>query len=431
VLIQNGVARELYSTSDLGAGVRILKNGKWGFSSTNLLNKKSLKTALENAVSIAGCGSAGNIRLKDVKDTRGIGLNIFRISPDIVSADEKVRTLSRIERAARKYSNKIKNTTLNYSDNIVVEYVFNSTGTHTRQTLIRTYCILSVTASDGDRKQSITRRIGRLGGFETMLKLDPDEFAVKTAEKAVGLLKAEKAPAGKMIVITDPEISGLFAHEACGHNAEGDLVAHKQSLFAGLKGEMVGSGCITLVDDPTLVNNYGSYYFDSEGTPTERHIIIEKGRLVGFLHSLESASLLGEKANGSARAQSHHYRPIVRMSNTFFAPGFATLDEIISDVEFGILAKGLNWGYVFPERGQFTCNVQEAYAIRNGKLAEPYGNLSIGGLTLEILKNVIDCSKEYDNSFPGMCGKDGQVMWVSLGGPYMKIKDMVIGGYSR
>lgn len=429
IKIQDGVARELCSAHDYGAAVRVLKNGLWGFASTNNVDKSHLENTLKDAISLTQTKcKKKKFELPELLPNIGVGLSTFVLSPDMVSESEKLKVLSVIEKAGRTYSKKITNTILVYTDNVTKEFLLNSIGSYTEQNLVRASVSLSVTASDGKKKQSMRKRIGSLGGFEIIQNIDIEQFSKETAKKAVSLLKAKEAPSGAMTVITDPDISGLFAHEACGHNTEGDLVAHNLSILNGMKGKMIASEKVTLIDDATIPNRYGTYFYDSEGIPAQKRVLIDKGYFVGCMHNIESAALLGEKPNGSGRAYLHQNIPIVRMSNTYFAPGNATLEDLISDVKFGVLAKGFNWGYVMVEKGQFTCNVQEAWAIRNGKIAEPYGNLSIGGLTLETLKNVEDCTKEFNVDAPGMCGK-GQPMWVGAGGPYMKIRNMIVGGY--
>ncbi|MBI4232244.1 TldD/PmbA family protein [Candidatus Peregrinibacteria bacterium] len=429
IKIQDGVAREIAAGDDYGAAIRVFKNGAWGFASTNTIDKANLLKALSEAIPLTKRNHSRKLRLPHIRPTFGKAESTFKIAPSSVSESEKLKVLSILGKEARLYSKKIINTILAYADTSTTECVANSAGSYTQQTLTRIRLMCSVIASDGRRKQSMRKSIGKLGGFELVKELNPENFSIAAAKSALRLLDAKDAPSGEFTVITDPDISGLFAHEACGHNSEGDLVAYNQSILAGSVGKKIASPAVTLIDDATLPNKHGSYFFDSEGTPGQRRNLIEKGKVQGFMHSLETASLLKAEPNGSARAQLHQNMPIVRMSNTFFAPGNVQLDDLISGVKFGILAKGFNWGYVEVGRGQFTCNVQEAYAIRNGVIAEPYGNISIGGLTLETLKNVEDCSKEWAVDTPGMCGKGGQWMWVATGGPYMKIRKMVVGGF--
>jgi len=159
-----------------------------------------------------------------------------------------------------------------------------------------------------------------------------------------------------------------------------------------------------------------------------RHDIVREGVLVGYLHSLETAARVGATPNGSARAMGHQYEPIVRMSNTFIEPGDATLEEMIADTRRGLLLKGGYWGYVFTARGQFTCNVENAWAIENGKIGQHYRNASFGGLTLETLSRVDAVGSEISFDLGGTCGKGGQGAPVDAGGPWMRVRDVVVGG---
>jgi TldD protein len=223
-------------------------------------------------------------------------------------------------------------------------------------------------------------------------------------------------------------VCGLLVHEAFGHNAEADAVWAGESILAGHEGERVCSELVTIVDDPTLPGLNGSFTYDHEGVPARRQEIIREGVLQGYLHSLETAARLGAEPNGRARAQSHQDEPIVRMSNTFIEGGDGSLEAIIADTERGLLLKGGYWGYVFTARGQFTCNVENAWEIENGRLGRHYRNASFAGLTMEMLSRVDAVGSEISFDLGGTCGKGGQSMHVDAGGPYLRIRDVVVGG---
>ena len=432
IRIENGVAKELTAPREYGAGIRVLLKGFWGFASTNSVRKRELHDALMEAVASARAKKVGEkSSVVKVKACEATVKSKCQINPEEVSEEEKMSRLLELERDAREYDGRVTTTMLDYSDNTIREVICNSFGAFVDQMLTRVMATISVTAKEGANRQSARRSVGGLAGFEVIRDLDSKKFGVEAAETTVRLLRAERAPAGKFTVIMDPGITGLFAHEALGHNAEGDLVAFHESIIEGMEDQPIASENLTMIDDATIEGAYGSYYFDSEGTPACRRIIIEKGVLRSFMHSLESAALLGKEPNGSCRAYTHQNVPIVRMSNTFFAPGDHTFEELIEDVDHGILVKGANWGYVFVERGQFTCNIEEAQMIRKGELAEWLSNVSIGGLTLEALKRIEACSKDFELKLPGFCGKNGQPMWVDGGGPCVRVKDVIVGGYKQ
>lgn len=428
VTINNGNTKTLTTGTESGFGVRVLVKGVWGFASGKIVEDKEIAAAMRSAVSIAK-STKSESRVKELNPPSiiGMGVSDSEILPMTVPLADKVALLKLLEGTARQYSKQVVSTTLTYSDVMLEEKVVNSVGTNTEQTVTRTRLHLSVVAAKNGNKQVLTKSLGRTAGFETIAALTPENFSIPTAERAVNLLDAKEPPAGKMDVIMDPSISGLFAHEACGHGSEADLVGGGYSVFKDLYGKKVAADFVNLYDDGSLEGCHGFYFYDSEGTPARRTTLIQDGKYVGYLHSLSTAARTGASPTGNARAFMHYNLPIVRMSNTFFGAGRAKLDDIVKDVKYGLLCRGLNWGYVYTERGQFTCNVQEGFIVRNGKVCEPVGNVSIGGLSTEILSNIVAASDTVDVTTPGMCGK-GQWIWVASGGPHLLVKNMTVGG---
>jgi TldD protein len=216
-------------------------------------------------------------------------------------------------------------------------------------------------------------------------------------------------------------------HEAFGHNSEADHVLGGQSIVADKMGEKVASELVTVVDDPTAPGN-GMYSYDHEGVKAEPHTIVKDGVLVGLLHSLESAAKLNARPQGSARAQSHQSPPIIRMSNTYLAPGDMALDEILEGVRVGVYLTGSHSGYVETQKGQFTCRVEQGWLIQNGRLTEHLRDVSFSGLTLDAMKKISAVGKDFKMDAPGRCGKDGQSVPTDAGGPHFRIDGIVVGG---
>jgi len=93
-----------------------------------------------------------------------------------------------------------------------------------------------VVASDGTLKQTGYNSVGRLEGFELIENLKPEDISLLAAKRAVDLLSAKPAPAGSHTVIFDPSVTGLFTHEAFGHNSEADLVWGGESIISDKMG---------------------------------------------------------------------------------------------------------------------------------------------------------------------------------------------------
>ncbi len=431
VSVQDGTADKVGTASGKGAGVRVLVDGAWGFAPTRNVEEAELIRCVQDAVSMARAAAPlvsdpGMVaEIEPVEDKLEAQ---FRVDPREVPLEERVSAVFELEKLARETDPRIVNSVAGYRDSSGSQIIANTAGTYIEASDVRCSLRLSVTAQEGDVRQSALKSQSNGRGYELVQDVDPEDFATKTAEKAVDLLSARRAPAGKFDVVIDPIICGLLVHEAFGHNCEADAVWSGHSILKGKLGEKVAADTVTIVDDPTYPDLNGTLKYDDEGVPAVRHALVEDGILQGYLHSLETAARFDVTPGGSGRVQGSFDAPIVRMSNTYIEPRDWTLEEMLAETKRGLYLSGGHWGYVFTARGQFTCNVEHAYAIEDGDLTTHYRNVCISGLTLETLQKVTHVGNDLSFELGGMCGKDGQSVPVDAGGPHLRITDVVVGG---
>jgi len=432
LVLQDGRADRMGAGERAGIGVRVVVAGAWGFASSESTDFDDWVSCLDSAVDMAKVSAQRLLEPAVLAETTPVVDEIqasYEIDPIAVPLARKLAAVKGYEESsACRACEHLANVMTGYSDAQQLEIVCNTRGTLVSTESVRTMIWHSITAQNGSVRQRASERRARQSGFELVEEIPGSEFSAKAAERAVSLLSAPPAPAGKLPAIFHPSIAGLLVHEAIGHNTEGDLVLTGQSILGGKLGTQVAADCISIVDDSTIPRSWGSYTYDSEGVPGQRRALVEKGVLKGFLHSLETAAKMGVAPNGSARADGFQHRPIVRMSNTMILPGESSLEELMRDIDLGILLRGGQWGYVQSEKGQYTCHAGEGVMIRNGQLAEQVRDVSISGMTLETLANVLGVSRDFELRMPGNCGKNGQSMPVNGGGPYVRVREIVVGG---
>jgi TldD protein len=284
-----------------------------------------------------------------------------------------------------------------------------------------------VTARDGGDPVSYRMRHGGEGGLELIESCDLETLGSDARIAALRLLKAERSPSGKLPLIADRDLTGVYIHEALGHPCEADLVAAGDSCLDGKLGQKIGNDIVTVVDDPTLRGGYGAYPIDDEGLDTREKTLIKNGVLTDYLNHRETAHHFGLEPNAGARAQDGLHHPLVRMSNTMIMGGnFNGIDELMEDIEYGVYACGSRGGQVDTGRGSFQFAAQEAYLIENGEITTPLRDVSVSGLTLQILNDVDGLTKDAKLASPGFCGK-GQTVPVGDGGPIMRIREALVG----
>ena len=333
----------------------------------------------------------------------------------------------RLDRAARAVDRRVAQVRVIYQDHAQEVWVAPSDGPPVRDLRTGFYLGVLVVARDGEVVQTGYEAVAATRGWEVFDEQPPEELAVTATRRAVRLLSAPRAPAGRMPVVLASQAGGTMVHEAVGHGLEADLVLQGHSVYAGRVGETVASELVTVVDDPTLPGRRGSYRFDDEGTPAQRTVLVERGVLKGFLHSRTTARRMGARPTGHGRRESFAHRPIPRMGNTLIAPGPHDPEEILRETPTGLYVTRMGGGQVDTVSGDFVFEVAEGFRIESGRVGEPVRGATLVGNGPRVLREIDRVGSDLGFSV-GTCGKDGQGVPVADAQPTLRIPEMVVGG---
>ena len=433
IVVMDGKTKTMSSHAESGCGIRAFTKGAWGFSVTNTLTRASLRSAAEAAVRMA---KAAELKAKvrfDLLPSKAVrAREEYRCKekPSDVRLEEKLGLVLSLDQTMRAKDARISSANSLYDDLEVSRIIANSFGTLAVIEERWTLAACSAWAKSDGVVQRGHASVGNVGGYELMRKRDSVSIGDQAATQALRLLDSKPAPAGKFTCILDQKMTGLMAHEAFGHACEADAVLSGSSVLENMVGKKVADESISLYDDPTIKSTFGYFSLDWEGVKANRHALIEKGVLRGFMHNLETGSRMGTVSNGSARSQAYNSPPIIRMSNTFIGPGTWKKDELFEEVRGGLLLQGSQYGYVEPAKGQFMFKCDEAFEVRNGEIGQRYRDVSLSGVILEVLNNVKAIADDFVLTDPGYCGKGGQDARTTYGGPHICITDVVVGGLS-
>lgn len=428
VTMAEDIIKESSESISLGAGVRVIKGEQQGYAYTNDINFNSIKEAALTAAAIAsGNGKIQSFNLERQK-LKHIIYDMNRPLADM-KLSPKIDLIKEAYSAAQKYDNRIQKVTASLSDSLKKITIANSRGILISDVRPQTRLYVYATAVDDKTgvKTSAFNSEGGRGGADVYTKgKTPKDIGKGAAEEAIILLGAKDSPAGEMPVILDKKQSGVMIHESVGHPLEADANWKGQSNMSGRMGEMVAAPIVTIYDDATIPNYRGSLNIDDEGTQTENVMLIENGRLVGYLNDLLAAKVMKTKPNGHGRRQSYKNIPIPRMNNTVLAKGDKDPGEIIKSVKKGFYAVSYQGGQV-NNTGKFTFSINLGYMVEDGKLTYPLKNATLIGSNLKILQDV-DMIGTDTGFFLGTCGKEGQSVPVTAGTPTLRISKMTVGG---
>ena len=243
-----------------------------------------------------------------------------------------------------------------------------------------------------------------------------------TLAEALKLLEANPVEPGEYEVILSPDVAGLLAHEAFGHGVETDMFVKKRAKAVEYLNKKVASSLVTMHDGAGSAEHVSSYFFDDEGTLGTDTVVIDRGILKRGISDMLSALKLGTVPTGNGKRESFERKAYARMTNTFFAPGKHSLEQMIASIEQGFLLEKYSSGMEDPRNWGIQCVILYGREIKSGRLTEKVVSpVIMTGYVPEVLKSISMVSSDFSLSGSGMCGKGHkEYVKTASGGPYIK-----------
>jgi TldD protein len=438
----------LATSESLGAGIRVLYRGGWGFASTQSLSKQGITNAVKRAVSVAKASAScvnPPITLAPEPVHRVTWQSPCIIDPFTISTEEKIGLL--LECA--KIMLAVKGVSLTQAEmSFTREHkLFSSSeGSEIDQTFIRSSCgiVANAVAGDDMQRRSWPNSFGgqhENAGWEMVGKWRLSENAQRVAEEAVALLTAPECPQGTADVIVGGSQLALQIHESCGHPSELDRALGHEANFAGtsfltpsMLGKLqYGAPIVNIFADATAAAALGGFGFDDDGVQAQCVPLVKDGLFVGYLSSRDTAHLIGlERSGGALRAASADYQPIIRMTNISLQPGQAgSRADLIAATDNGILMDtNVSWS-IDDKRYNFQFGTEAGYKIEHGRIVGLLKHCSYGGITTEFWNScdAICGDSEYVDWGVPNCGKGQpvQTMWTGHGAAPARFRKIKVG----
>ncbi len=430
IALVKGSVMQNARSSESGVSARVYRAGAWGFASDPNVNV--------DAVRSVRAAAAANARFLDDRERKQHGSlparptearHDFSTSKPRWTQKELLGFMKELDNhIAADYPDLLSRTVvLRCLD--MEKALVTADGSAAQSLTPRAILSIVLSAEADGHPVEISRTFGGLGHFEDVFDA-PDTLYARIA-KLYEQLKDKQAgvypEAGYKECVLDSELAGILAHEAIGHTAEGDFVL-SGSAAADYLGKEAASPLVTLVDFAHTADGSTCpvpVHVDDEGTEAMDVTLIKDGILQAYLHSKETALLLGAAPTGNARAFQFSDEPLVRMRNTAFLPGNDRLEDMIASIDDG-------YYLIRPSNGQadatseFMFGVTLGYEIKQGKLGRAIKDTTISGVAFDMLKTVSMVSDDMTWMGAGMCGKK-QMIPTGFGGPALKCRVMIGG----
>lgn len=409
--VSNQQVEAMKMANEHGLGVRVIVDGKMGFSYGTDLSEEAIEEVVRQALAnaIKNHADAHNVLPKPSSKYPQLEL----LDEEIVETpiEDKIALAKEIEIQARSYDPRVKITeSCSYQDAQYTVTIFNSNGI--AKSFQGAYCgaYAFIVAEEGGDHQT---------GFGLTYSLnykdiDPAKIGREAAQKAISMLGAKGINTQRATVVLDPYVATNFLG-IIAPALSAEAVQKGKSVFAGKVGQKVSSEVISIVDDGAMPGAVMSSPFDGEGVATGETVLIANGVLQGYLHNTYTAHKEGLQSTGNGIRGTFRNTPEVGTTNFYIKPGQVSRAELLKDVKKGLyVTEVMGMHTANPISGDFSVGAAGIW-IENGELTTPVRGVAIAG-------NIIDLLESID-----MVAND-LTFFVGKGAPTLRIASMTVSG---
>jgi TldD protein len=415
IQVKDGQVGGVDRSETRGIGVRVLRQGAWGYAGTDVLTREGVDACAASAVALARASATVRrepVVLSPEPPRRVVWKSSCAVDPFTVPLERKLDLLFRVDQTLRG----VKGVSITEGFLAFVrrrQLFLSSEGAEIDQTVTRSGGGYSATAvSDHEvQRRSFPQSEGhhQTLGYEFIESVPWVENAARVGEEAVALLTADPCPAGEFDIILEGSQLALQIHESVGHPSELDRVLGMEANYAGtsfltldrLGTLQFGSPRVNLVADATLPHGLSTFAFDDEGVEAQRWHIVKDGIFSGYLTSRELAHRVGDpRSRGCVRSDGWHHIPMIRMVNLSLMPGEGSLDDLLADTDRGIYMETNRSWSIDQLRYNFQFKTEIAWEIQKGRRVRMLRNPTYQGITTR-----------FWNSCDFICGPEAWAPW--------------------
>lgn len=432
---------------DQGIGIRVIAGGAWGFAATSRLDRDAVARRARDAVESARASAslrAAPVRLAPAEPVRGAWRTPVGTDPFTVPLDARTEVL--LAACAEALRNvRVTRVDAFLSLEREEKWLATSEGTRTFQETVRTHPGLAVTARRGGVVRRRTYQVPPLNiGWEHVLASDLAGQAARIGAEAHEHCLAPPAPSGPTTLVLSPSHLSLTIHETIGHATEADRILGWEADYAGTSfvrpdhvGRLrYGSPHVHVVADRDRPTLRGTCRWDDDGVPTGRWDLVREGVLVGLTTTRETAPLVGEASSrGCCSADSWASFPFLKIPNVSLEEGpegAPTLEELVADVEEGILVDGPGSYSIDQQRLNFQFGGDAFWRVEKGRISGMVRDVVYHGIT-PAFWGACDAVTGPGTFEPhGVTrdgkGQPGQRGQMSHGAPWARFRGIEVGG---
>jgi PmbA protein len=386
--IERGQITKTARIIDRGIGIRVQINNAIGFAYTNVVdNPAALEDAIVKALAAARASNPDRDwkSLPDRKPFAPVPEKTFDSKVLELRSEDLVNLASRMLDAAMNTDKRVFPIEGGAGAGYVSNAIANSNGISAFDMGTMVECSLATLAKEGATVTPVCFEFSA----ERNLNVDPEWVGKEAARLAVSSLNTKRVETKNYkLIFTQFALQELLYYTLI-NAVKADSVERDQSPFKDKLDTKVGSETVTMHDDGLLAGGLRTGIFDGEGVPRQKTPVIEKGVLKNFLYDNYTAKKQGKESTGNASRAGYLSTPDIEATNFHILPGTKSPEELMSEVEDGLLVSYLQGAHSSnPVSGEFSVVATPAWKIRRGKIEHATQGVMLAGNIFELLKNV-------------------------------------------
>ncbi len=372
---------------DRGLGIRVVANKAVGFAYTNVIDEPGTVEKVIVSALRAAKASKPDPDWKGLPDRKPYASLEKTFDDKVVElgSDELVNVASTMLDAAGQVDKRVFPIEGGIGSAYISNAVANSNGISGFDKGTVVECSIATLAKEGNTVTPVCFEFNASRSYD----VDPVWVGKEAAKLAVSALRTKSIETkSTTLILTQFALQDLFAYTLI-NAVRADSVQRNQSPFKGKIGEKVASENLTIYDDGLFSGGLRTWAFDGEGVPHQKTSVIEKGVLRSFLYDSYSAKKEGKESTGNAGRAGYLSTPSIDTTNFHILPGNKTGDEMLSEVDDGLIVYYLQGAHSSnPVSGEFSVVATPAWKIKKGEVTHCSRGVMLAGNIFEVLKNV-------------------------------------------
>ena len=406
-----------YNVSDgAGLGFRVLKDGRTGTASTQILDDDALDQLVEGAIENAGLVESKDEQFMFPGSDSYPELDLYNPAVDEIPVSEKIDMALRLEKLALSMDPRVTRTEgcAVFSSN-EERLMTNTLGLNVSSKAALLGGYVSVVAKDGDKVNT---------GSKAFFTVDPETIdleavAREAVREAVDGLDGAPVDSGSYRVVLRRDVAGVLLKTFSGifsaDNAQRGL-----SRLKGREGEAIASPCVTIMDEPHRAGSASSTPFDGEGVATYSKPVVESGKLNTLLHNLKTAKKQGVQTTANASRGSYASPVGIAPTNFYFVPSETDFDGMLEQLGDGLLITDLQGMHAGANAvtGDFSL-AAKGFAVEGGRIGRAVSQITVAGNFYQLLQDIEAVGADLEFRIPGVS---------CFGSPSLLVKSLSVAG---